>query len=133
MLYDRMCEYSKIPIHMKKTLYEILNISSTATLAEIKKAYRQLCKMHHPDKNQGSTESENLFKQINEAYHVLSDKDSREKYDREIRNEKIHYSQSNVTWSFLESLKPVLQVFSLVVILVTIAIFIFRLGKVTKS
>lgn len=118
---------------MKKTLYEVLNISSSATLAEIKKAYRQLCKIHHPDKNQGSTESENLLKQINEAYHILSDKDLREKYDREIQNEKIHYPQSNVTWSFFESLRPVLQVFSLVVILLVVAIFIFRLGKLTKS
>lgn len=62
--------------------YEILGVKKSATEDEIKKAYRSLAKKHHPDKNKGNKEAENKFKEISEAYAVLSDKEKREQYDR---------------------------------------------------
>lgn len=66
----------------EKDYYEILGVKKTATEEEIKKAYRTLAKKHHPDKNKGNKEAENKFKEISEAYAVLSDKEKREQYDR---------------------------------------------------
>ncbi|MFA6956286.1 MAG: DnaJ C-terminal domain-containing protein [Thermoanaerobaculia bacterium] len=62
--------------------YEILGIKKGATDEEIKKAYRRLARKHHPDVNKGAKDSENRFKEISEAYAVLSDKEKREQYDR---------------------------------------------------
>jgi molecular chaperone DnaJ len=66
----------------EKDYYEILGVKKTATEAEMKKAYRDLAKKYHPDKNKGNKEAENRFKEISEAYAVLSDKEKREQYDR---------------------------------------------------
>ena len=66
----------------EKDYYEILGVKKTATEEEIMKAYRNLAKKHHPDKNKGNKEAENRFKEISEAYAVLSDKEKREQYDR---------------------------------------------------
>src|SRR6202011_4389187 len=66
----------------EKDYYEILGVKKTATEDEIKKAYRTLAKKYHPDKNKGNKEAENKFKEISEAYAVLSDKEKREQYDR---------------------------------------------------
>ncbi|MGZ8709297.1 MAG: DnaJ C-terminal domain-containing protein [Thermoanaerobaculia bacterium] len=60
----------------------MLGVKKTATAAELKKAYRELAKKYHPDKNKGNKEAENKFKEISEAYAVLSDKDKRDQYDR---------------------------------------------------
>jgi molecular chaperone DnaJ len=65
-----------------KDYYDILGVKKTASEDEIKKAYRKLAKKHHPDVNKGNKEAENKFKEISEAYAVLSDKDKREQYDR---------------------------------------------------
>lgn len=60
--------------------YEILGVSSNAPAADIKRAYRRLAVMYHPDKNP-SPDAEAYFKQVNEAYDVLSDPDKRRAYD----------------------------------------------------
>ena len=61
--------------------YKILDISKTATNDDIKKAYRKLAIKWHPDKNNNSKESEEMFKKIAEAYSVLSDNNKRRQYD----------------------------------------------------
>ncbi len=66
----------------KKDYYELLGVKKNASEEEIKKAYRTLAKKYHPDKNKGNKEAENKFKEISEAYAVLSDKEKREQYDR---------------------------------------------------
>ena len=66
----------------KRDYYEVLGISKNATEAEIKKAYRSLAKKYHPDVNPGDKEAEAKFKEVNEAYEVISDADKRAKYDQ---------------------------------------------------
>lgn len=61
--------------------YKVLGVESNATQAEIKKAYRRLAKIYHPDKNGNSTEAKERFQEINEANQVLSDPEKRKKYD----------------------------------------------------
>ena len=62
--------------------YEILGVPRTADEGELKKAFRQLALKHHPDRNPGDKGAEGRFKEINEAYAVLSDPDKRAQYDR---------------------------------------------------
>lgn len=62
--------------------YEVMGVPRNATEAEIKKAYRELAKKYHPDLHPGDKEAEAKFKEINEAYEVLSDKDKRARYDQ---------------------------------------------------
>lgn len=66
----------------KRDYYEVLGISKSASEDEIKKAYRSLAKKYHPDMNPGDAEAEVKFKEVNEAYAVLSDSEKRSKYDR---------------------------------------------------
>jgi curved DNA-binding protein len=66
----------------KRDYYEVLGVKKTATEEEIKKAYRKLAMKHHPDRNPGNKQSEERFKEINEAYAVLSDKQKRQQYDQ---------------------------------------------------
>jgi len=66
----------------KRDYYEILGVSRDASEDEIKKAFRRLAKQYHPDANQGNTESEEKFKEIGEAYQVLTDPEKRQLYDR---------------------------------------------------
>jgi molecular chaperone DnaJ len=66
----------------KKDYYETLGVEKTAPKDEIKKAYRKLAIQHHPDKNEGSKEAEEKFKEATEAYEVLSDDSKRRQYDQ---------------------------------------------------
>jgi len=66
----------------KRDYYEVLELSRTATEAEIKKAYRRLAMKHHPDRNPDDHESEAKFKEAKEAYEVLSDAQKRAAYDQ---------------------------------------------------
>ncbi len=67
----------------KRDYYEVLGVSKTATDEELKKAYRKLAKQYHPDANpDNKEEAEKKFKELNEAYEVLSDKQKRSMYDQ---------------------------------------------------
>jgi curved DNA-binding protein len=65
-----------------KDYYQVLGVARDADDATVKKAYRKLARQYHPDINPGDKEAEAKFKEINEAYEVLSDKEKRTKYDR---------------------------------------------------
>ncbi len=65
----------------KKDYYEVLGVSKEASEKEIKTAYRKLAMLHHPDRSD-APEAEEKFKELSEAYAVLSDPDKRQKYDQ---------------------------------------------------
>ncbi len=66
----------------KRDYYEVLGVQKSATDADIKKAFRTMAKKYHPDMNPGNKEAEAKFKEVNEAYEVLSNPDKKAKYDQ---------------------------------------------------
>src|SRR5690349_13844573 len=67
---------------LEKDFYKVLGVSKTAEADEIKKSYRKLARKYHPDVNPGDKSAEAKFKEVSEAYDVLSDAEKRKKYDR---------------------------------------------------
>src|SRR5439155_156065 len=66
---------------IKRDYYEVLGVGRSATSEELKRAYRKLALQYHPDRNDGDPQAEARFKEINEAYEVLSDQSKRQRYD----------------------------------------------------
>src|SRR5262249_42471430 len=66
---------------LEKDYYKVLGVAKDAPADEIKKSYRKLARKHHPDANKGNAASEEKFKEISEAYNVLSDEKRRKEYD----------------------------------------------------
>ncbi|MCK5912974.1 MAG: J domain-containing protein, partial [Desulfuromusa sp.] len=82
---------------MPKDYYSVLDVEKTDDAAAIKKAYRKLAQKYHPDKNPDDKNAEEKFKQITEAYAVLSDKEKRQKYDQYGDAEfHQHFSQEDI-------------------------------------
>ena len=67
--------------YLEKDYYKALGVSKGASAEEIKKSYRKLARKYHPDANKGDASSEERFKEISEAYNVLSDSKRRAEYD----------------------------------------------------
>ena len=66
----------------KRDYYETLDLKKEASKQEIKRAFRKMAMKYHPDKNPGDKEAEERFKEVNEAYGVLSDPEKKANYDR---------------------------------------------------
>ncbi len=66
----------------KRDYYDVLGVSKDASADDLKKAYRKLAKQYHPDMNPGDKTAEAKFKEVNEAYEVLSDSTKRQRYDQ---------------------------------------------------
>ncbi len=78
-----------------ESYYDILGVSPNATLDEIKRAYRKLAFLYHPDKNPGDRVAEQKFKKINEAYSILSEENERKKYDAKLFEKRNNFNNFN--------------------------------------
>ncbi|MEE1279074.1 MAG: DnaJ domain-containing protein, partial [Acutalibacteraceae bacterium] len=66
----------------KRDYYEVLGVDRNVSEGELKKAYRKLAKKYHPDLNPGVEQAEMSFKEVNEAYEILSNSEKRARYDQ---------------------------------------------------
>ena len=95
---------------MDKDYYKILGVSQNAPTDAIKKAYRKLAKQYHPDRNSASKSAERKFKEINNAYDVLSDSQKRTAYDRNYQNTSTHEkTDKETTRPRKESTQPIAE------------------------
>ena len=78
-----------------KDYYEILGVSETSSKDEIKKAFRSLAKKYHPDRNGNDENAIKKFQEVNEAYEVLSNEDSKKSYDEKKANFKNAHKRKN--------------------------------------
>ncbi|MFZ9793881.1 MAG: DnaJ domain-containing protein, partial [Gemmataceae bacterium] len=67
---------------MPRDPYEVLGVGKAASEEDIKKAYRKLARQYHPDRNPGDKQAESTFKEVQDAFEILSDKDKKAKYDQ---------------------------------------------------
>ena len=80
--FPEFCVKGRLHMAEKRDYYEVLGVSKSATEDDLKKAYRKVAKMYHPDLHPGDKEAEAKFKEANEAYAVLSDPQKRQQYDQ---------------------------------------------------
>lgn len=80
---------------INKNYYEKFGLKENATSAEIKKIYRRLALKYHPDRNGGDPKFDNIFKQINQIYEILSDKIKRQTYDETLKKERTENIATN--------------------------------------
>src|SRR4030042_5617829 len=86
-----------------KNLYEILNVSPTASTEEIKSSFRKLAQIHHPDKNNNSSESQVNFQIIYNAYNTLISMEKREEYDTYLKTSSVIKNSSKYNFKKTKS------------------------------
>lgn len=96
-------------ICLKKTPYEVLQVSKNATEDELKKAYRRLSKIYHPDMNPGDKEAEIRFKEVSESYETLKDPQKRKKLDMDLYNYEGHTTSTTVNSSAYDIFNSLFQ------------------------
>ena len=92
-----------------KDYYKILKVTKSSTEDEIRKNYRKLAMQYHPDRNPDSPEAEEKFKEVAEAYGVLTDPVKRRRYNRSRASGKGDFSSANGTESFSYSQEDILR------------------------
>lgn len=83
-------------MHMNKNYYDILGVPKSASEAEIKKAYKKMAMQYHPDRNKWDKKAEEKFKEINEAYQILSDSTKKEITINLVQVMEIHFQTCEV-------------------------------------